>query len=38
VDFAEVRLPWGKRFALMFVLGYSRLLWFQVYPARRCAP
>lgn len=32
VDFAEVRLPWGKRFALMFVLGYSRLLWLQLYP------
>jgi transposase len=32
VDFAEVRLPWGKRYALMVVLGYSRLLWFQVYP------
>ncbi|MGH7630697.1 MAG: IS21 family transposase [Gemmatimonadales bacterium] len=32
VDFAEVRLPWGKRFALMVVLGYSRLLWVQCYP------
>jgi transposase len=32
VDFAEVRLPWGKRFALMVVLGYSRLLWVQFYP------
>jgi transposase len=31
VDFAEVRLPWGKRFALMLVLGYSRLLWVQFY-------
>ncbi len=31
VDFAEVRLPWGKRFAVMFVLGYSRLLWVQFY-------
>ena len=29
VDFAEVRLPWGKRYALMVVLGYSRLLWLQ---------
>lgn len=27
VDFAEVRLPWGKRFALLVVLGSSRLLW-----------
>lgn len=32
VDFAQVRLPWGKRFALMVVLGYSRLLWLQFYP------
>ncbi len=26
VDFAEFRLPWGKRYALVIVLGYSRLL------------
>jgi transposase len=32
VDFAEVRLPWGKRFALMVVLGFSRLLWVQFFP------
>jgi transposase len=32
VDFAEMRLPWGKRHVLMVVLGYSRLLWFQCYP------
>lgn len=32
VDFAEFRLPWGKRFALLVVLGYSRLLWIQFYP------
>lgn len=32
VDFAEFRFPWGKRFALLFVLGYSRLLWLQYYP------
>jgi transposase len=32
VDFAEMRLPWGKRFALIVVLGYSRLLWLQCYP------
>lgn len=31
VDFAEFRLPWGKRYALVVVLGYSRLLWFQFY-------
>jgi len=27
VDFAEVKVPWGKRYALVVVLGYSRLLW-----------
>lgn len=32
VDFAEFRLPWGKRYALLVVLGYSRLLWMQFYP------
>jgi len=32
VDFAEVRLPWGKRYALLVVLGYSRLLWLAFYP------
>ena len=31
VDFAEFRLPWGKRYALLVVLGYSRLLWLQFY-------
>ena len=31
VDFAEFRLPWGKRYALLVVLGYSRLLWFRFY-------
>lgn len=29
VDFAEVRFPWGKRWALLLVLGYSRLLWLR---------
>jgi len=32
VDFAEVRFPWGKRVALLVVLGYSRLLWLRFYP------
>jgi len=32
VDFAEFHLPWGKRFALLVVLGYSRVLWFRFYP------
>ena len=26
VDFAHFRLPWGRRWALLVVLGYSRLL------------
>jgi transposase len=29
VDFAEVKLPWGKRYALVVVLGFSRLLWIR---------
>ena len=32
VDFAEFRFPWGKRYALLVVLGYSRLLWLKFYP------
>jgi transposase len=32
VDFAEFRFPWGKRYALLVVLGYSRLLWCRFYP------
>jgi transposase len=31
VDFAEFRLLWGKRHALLVVLGYSRLLWLHFY-------
>ena len=31
VDFAEFKFPWGKRFALVVVLGYSRLLWLRFY-------
>lgn len=31
VDFAEFKFPWGKRYALLVVLGYSRLLWVQFY-------
>ncbi len=31
VDFATCQLPWGRRFALMVVLGYSRVLWLQFY-------
>lgn len=32
VDFAEFRFPWGKRHALLVVLGYSRLLWLRFFP------
>jgi transposase len=32
VDFADVRFPWGNRFGLLVVLGYSRLLWLHFYP------
>jgi transposase len=28
-DFAEFRFPWGRRWAFLVVLGYSRLLWLQ---------
>jgi len=31
VDFAEFRLPWGRRHALMVVLGYSRRMWLRFY-------
>ena len=38
VDFADFRLPWGKRYALLVVLGYSRLLWVRYFPRKdmRC--
>ncbi len=32
VDFASFNLPWGRRYALVVVLGYSRLLWLRFYP------
>ena len=32
VDFAEFKFPWGKRYALLVVLGYSRFLWLKFYP------
>ena len=37
VDFAEFRFPWGKRHALLVVLGYSRLLWLKFYPQQTMA-
>lgn len=32
VDFAHCRFPWGVRYALVVVLGHSRLLWVHFYP------
>jgi transposase len=37
VDFARFRLPWGIRYALLVVLGYSRLLWLRFYPRQDLA-
>ena len=37
VDFAEFRLPWGKRYALLVVLGYSRLMWVRFYSRQTMA-
>jgi transposase len=37
VDFAEFRLPWGKRHALLVVLAHSRLLWLQFYARQTMA-
>ena len=31
VDFAEFGTPWGKRHALIVVLGYSRYMWLRYY-------
>lgn len=31
LDFADFQFPWGKRYALLVVLGYSRLLWVKFY-------
>ena len=31
VDFGYFRLPWGQRYALVVVLGYSRLLWLRFF-------
>lgn len=37
VDFAAFHLPWGKRYALLVVLGYSRLMWLQFYSRQTMA-
>jgi transposase len=34
VDFATFNLPWGRRYALLVVLGYSRLLWLKPFFSR----
>lgn len=31
VDFADFRLPWGRRHALLVVLGYSRMMWLRFF-------
>jgi transposase len=31
VDFADFKFPWGKRYGLLVVLGYSRLLWLRFF-------
>lgn len=37
VDFADFKFPWGKRYALLVVLGYSRLLWVHYFPRKTTA-
>lgn len=32
VDFAHFTTPWGKRWALLLVLGYSRFMWVGFFP------
>lgn len=32
VDFAHVKFPFGRRYALVVVLGYSRLMWIRFVP------
>ena len=37
VDFGTFTLPWGRRHALLVVLGYSRLLWLHFVPRQTMA-
>ena len=37
VDFAEFRTPWGKRYALIVALVYSRLMWVWYYERQTMA-
>lgn len=32
VDFAHFKFPWGTRYALVVVLGWSRQMWLQFFP------
>ena len=34
VDFGTFRVPWGRRHALLVVLGHSRLRWLEFYPSQ----
>jgi hypothetical protein len=34
VDFARLRFPWGVRYGLLVVLGYSRRLWLRFFERR----
>lgn len=31
MDFGTFQLPWGRRYALLVALDYSRLLWIRSY-------
>ena len=37
VDFGSFRFPWGRRHALVVVLGHSRLLWVRFYASQTMA-
>ena len=37
VDFGTFTLPWGRRHALLVVLGHSRILWLRFYPRQTMA-
>ncbi len=37
MDFGTFTLPWGRRHALLVVLGHSRLLWLRFYPRQTMA-
>ena len=37
MDFGSFNLPWGRRHALLVVLGHSRLRWLRYYPRQTMA-